>query len=232
MGSEPPVAFARAAGPVVFLDRDGVLNELVADPAAGAAESPLRVADVALVQGAARAAGRLADAGFRLACVTNQPAAAKGTVSLRQLLAVHARVLELLDEQGVLLAGCRLCLHHPAGVVSGLAGHCDCRKPAPGMLLDLAAELGADLQASWMVGDTDADIAAGRAAGCRTLLIRHPASAHKRRGAARPDLCAASLAEGVGALIAAPPAQLETPPRERATGDPAKPPQIDRSGGH
>jgi D-glycero-D-manno-heptose 1,7-bisphosphate phosphatase len=166
----------------VFLDRDGVLNELVPDSLSGLGESPLRVADVRLVEGAAAAVRRLAGAGFLPVCASNQPAAAKGRVSVRRLLAVHARVLELLAREGAELRGSRLCLHHPDGVLAGLACRCPCRKPAPGMLLELAAELGIDLRDSWMVGDTDADVGAARAAGCRPLLIEHPASAHKRLG--------------------------------------------------
>jgi D-glycero-D-manno-heptose 1,7-bisphosphate phosphatase len=179
----------------VFLDRDGVLNELVADPSTGAPESPLTVEQVRLVPGAGAAAAALARAGYLLVCVSNQPAAAKGRVSVSQLLAVHDRVSALLAQEGVVLAASRLCLHHEQGVVPGLSGPCGCRKPAPGMLLDAAASLGLDLSASWMVGDTDADIQAGRAAGCRTLLIRNPASVHKRLQAIGADAVAASLAE-------------------------------------
>jgi D-glycero-D-manno-heptose 1,7-bisphosphate phosphatase len=179
----------------VFLDRDGVLNELVADPASGAPESPLTLAQVRLVPGAAAAAAGLARAGYLLVCVSNQPAAAKGRVSVAQLLAVHDRVSALLAQEGVVLSASRLCLHHERGVVPELSGPCDCRKPAPGMLLDAAASLEVDLSASWMVGDTDADIQAGRAAGCRTLLIRNPASVHKRLQAIGADAVADSLAE-------------------------------------
>ncbi len=180
-----------------FLDRDGVLNELVPDPEKGVAESPLRVEDVRLVPGAAAAARRLARAGHTLVCVSNQPAAAKGEASIAQLLEVHGRVIELLAGEGVTLDASRLCLHHTQGVVPELSKPCTCRKPAPGMLLDAAAALGLDLANSWMVGDTDADIAAGRAAGCRTLLIHHPGSVHKRLRAAHPDVDAADLVQAV-----------------------------------
>lgn len=190
------------SGPrVVLLDRDGVLNELVRDPASGAPESPLRVADVRLIEGAAAAAARLARAGCRLACVSNQPAAAKGRVPVAQLLTVHARVAELLASEGVRLDASRLCLHHPDGTVPALSGPCACRKPAPGMLLEVAAELGVDARACWMVGDTDADVAAGRAAGCRTVLIEYPGSVHKRSGAAQPDRRAASLDAAVAPML-------------------------------
>lgn len=187
--------------PAAFLDRDGTLNEFVPDPASGLPESPLRAVDVRLIDGAAAAARQLAQAGFALVCVSNQPAAAKGKVSIEQLHAVHERVLELLREEGVHLDACRLCLHHPQGVVPELAGVCACRKPAPGMLLDAAEELGLDLASSWMLGDTDSDIIAGHAAGCRTVLIEHPGSAHKRVTEATPDVVAANLADGVAQLL-------------------------------
>jgi histidinol-phosphate phosphatase family protein len=176
------------------------LNELVPDPVTGVPESPLSVADVRLVPGAAAAAARLARLGFVLVCVSNQPAAAKGIVSVAQLRAVHDRVLELLCEQGVKLAASRLCMHHERGVVPELSGPCDCRKPAPGMLLEAARALAIDLSVSWMVGDTDADIDAGNAAGCMTLLISHPGSVHKRLQAVTPDLIADDLVEGVARL--------------------------------
>ncbi len=130
----------------VFLDRDGVLNDLVRDPASGALESPLQLSDVRLVAGAAAAARQLAQAGFVLVCVSNQPAAAKGTVSVEQLLAIHARVRRSAGGGGGSLWRLRACACTiREGVVPGLARACECRKPAPGMLLDAAAALGLDL---------------------------------------------------------------------------------------
>jgi D-glycero-D-manno-heptose 1,7-bisphosphate phosphatase len=190
-----------SARPAVFLDRDGVLTELVPDPGSGLPESPLSPGDVRLVPGAAAAARRLRDdGGYALVGVTNQPAAAKGRLTVSRLEEVQARVVDLLAAAGVELDGWRMCLHHPDGVVAELSGPCECRKPAPGMLLDAARELGLDLDRSWMVGDTDADIEAGRAAGCRTALIVHPGSAHKRSEAAPADLEGPDL-DHVSALV-------------------------------
>lgn len=188
--------------PAVFLDRDGVVNELVADPLSGDGESPLSIADVRLAPGAARAAIRLARAGYALVCVSNQPAAAKRTVPVTRLLAVHERVIELLGRQGALLDASYLCPHHPDGTVAELSGRCECRKPNAGMLLAAADALRLDLKRSWMVGDTDADIGAGVKAGCRTLLVRNPGSVHKRLQALIPDLDADSLLAGVERLLA------------------------------
>lgn len=184
-----------------FVDRDGVINALVPDPATGWPESPLSPEEVVLLEGAAGALRRLADAGWLLVGVSNQPAAAKGTVSVQQLRDVQDRVTTLLGLEGVAFDDFRLCLHHPKGVVPELTGPCACRKPAPGMLLDAAAALAVELDHSWMIGDTDADVRAGRAAGCATILVEHPGSAHKRAGNAEPDASAAGLVDAVTLIL-------------------------------
>jgi histidinol-phosphate phosphatase family protein len=197
-----PEAPALAPGrPVAFLDRDGTINAAVPDPSSGLPESPLEPDDVRLLAGAAAAAGELVRAGYALVCVTNQPAAAKGKTTLEQLLRVHERVLELLALEGVRIDSSRLCPHHPEGVLDELTRTCDCRKPEPGMLLGAASALALDLGASWMLGDTDTDVVAGRAAGARTVLIEYPQSAHKRSEPARADLVVADLADGVSQLL-------------------------------
>lgn len=179
--------------PAVFLDRDGVLNAGVPDRDSGLLESPLAVDDVRLLPGVPAALRALAAAGYALVCVTNQPAAAKGKVSIAELLAVHQHVLELLAHESVQLDASWLCPHHPEGIVEGLSVRCPCRKPAPGMLLSAAAAAEIDLAASWMIGDTDADVRAGAAAGCRTVLIEYPGSAHKRSGHGACDIAAPDL---------------------------------------
>lgn len=185
----------------VFVDRDGLINELVADPVSGRPESPLHTADVTLTAEASDALHRLADAGWLLVGVSNQPAAAKGVISVSELQAVQSQVVSLLAADGVDFDQFRLCLHHPDGVVSGLSGECDCRKPAPGMLLAAAVELGIDLAASWMIGDTDGDVLAGHAAGCRTVLVQTTGSAHKRGGRVQPDATAGDLAAAAKLIL-------------------------------
>jgi D-glycero-D-manno-heptose 1,7-bisphosphate phosphatase len=185
----------------VFFDRDGVVNELVPDPVSGVPESPLDPEQVALIPGAAAALRRLHEFGYLLVGTSNQPAAAKGTVPLEQLHVVQARVLQLLELEGVAPDGFQLCFHHPDGLVASLTGECDCRKPAPGMLLVAAEELRLDLARSWMIGDTDADVLAGAAAGCRTILVEHPGSAHKRSGGATPDELVADLDDAVRLIL-------------------------------
>jgi D-glycero-D-manno-heptose 1,7-bisphosphate phosphatase len=179
-----------------------VVNELVRDPLSRLPESPLDPDDVALVPGAASALHRLRSAGYLLVTVSNQPAAAKGVVTLERLRAVQARVLDLLRREGVIPDAIRCCFHHPEATVPELRQTCRCRKPAPGMLLDAAAELDVDLRASWMIGDTDGDVAAGAAAGCRTVLIAAPDSEHKRSGMAYVDVYVPDITAGVDAILA------------------------------
>jgi D-glycero-D-manno-heptose 1,7-bisphosphate phosphatase len=158
---------------------------------------------VRLIAGAAGALRHLADAGWRLVGVSNQPSAAKGYISVNDLHAIQGRVLALLAADGVRFDDFRLCLHHPDGTVPELSGACDCRKPAPGMLLAASDELGIDLGASWMVGDTDGDVQAGQAAGCRTILVEHPQSAHKRTAQLRPDAVVTDLTAAAGIILGA-----------------------------
>ncbi len=188
---------ARAA----FVDRDGVINALVADPVTGRPESPLAPDDVALLPGVIGALRRLADAGWLLIGVSNQPAAAKGLAGVEQLEAVQARVLELMAAGDVRFDDFRICLHHPEGVVPELTRPCRCRKPAPGMLLDAAAALEVDLRSSWMIGDTDGDVQAGRGAGCRTVLVAHRGSEHKRSDDASPNATVADLSAAVDVVL-------------------------------
>jgi D-glycero-D-manno-heptose 1,7-bisphosphate phosphatase len=176
-----------------------VINELVGEPP----ESPLQAEDVALIPRAADALKRLQDTDWLLVGVSNQPAAAKGTVRLEQLEAVQARVLELLAAEGVHFDDFRICWHHPEGVVPELSLACTCRKPAPGMLLDSARELGFDLERSWMVGDTDADVLAGRAAGCHTVLVENQGSVHKRGADADPEAVVPNLLRASDVLLEA-----------------------------
>src|SRR5205085_11987212 len=102
---------------------------------------------------------------------------------------------------GVPIENSYQCFHHPDAVVAELRVICECRKPNPQSLRDAEKEFSLDLAASWMVGDQDSDLGAGKAAGCRVALIEHPHSKHKR-GAIEPDVVVSDLGELAGRLLA------------------------------
>lgn len=175
-----------AGRPAAFLDRDGTLN-VQAPP-----HDYIRSADgFAWLPGAAEGAARLAGAGYALAVVSNQRGVARGLIEPGALEAIEALIQAGLEPLGARIEAFAYCPHD-------LDEGCDCRKPAPGMLLDLAATRGYDLSRSWMVGDSATDVQAGQAAGVRTALIGDGAGA-----AVEPDLHGESLA-ALSRLIPAP----------------------------
>ncbi len=149
----------------VFLDRDGVLVEDI---------HLLTHADqLRLLPGVPGGLVRLHEAGFLLVVVSNQPVVARGLCSEADIIRIHAALDDrLVAEGGCRIDRCSFCPHHPDANVPEYRIACDCRKPKPGMLLDAAAELGIDVSASFMIGDRLTDVAAGVAAGCRTVWVQ------------------------------------------------------------
>lgn len=149
----------------VFLDRDGTLNVH-----AGYIREPAQL-DVYAFAGAA--VRRLNEAGWLAIVVTNQGILARGQCSGDTMAAIHAKLATALAADGARLDAIRVCPHHPSIPLAGAeGGRCACRKPRAGLLLDASEEFGIDLAASWMVGDSTSDLAAGLAAGTRTILVR------------------------------------------------------------
>ncbi|HVP12147.1 MAG TPA: HAD family hydrolase [Phycisphaerae bacterium] len=153
------------AQPAVFLDRDRTLIE---DP--GYISDPEQVR---LLDGAAESLCRLRDAGYAVVVVTNQSGVARGLLTEGDLAIVHQRMRDLLRAQGADVDGIYYCpfLDGPEAVREQYRRDSSLRKPKPGMLLLAAEELHIDLKSSWMIGDSARDVQAGRAAGCRTILI-------------------------------------------------------------
>ena len=107
--------------------------------------------------------------------VTNQPVIARGEVTWKGLEEIHNKMETELGKQGAYLDKIYFCPHHPhggyAGEIPELKFECDCRKPKPGMLFKAAEELNIDLSKSYMIGDSDTDVQAGEAAGCKSIKI-------------------------------------------------------------
>lgn len=161
----------------MFLDRDGTINvkpaphEYVTSPR-----------DFVWLPGVVPGLARLAKAGFALTVVSNQRGVARGLVAPSTLREIEARIQSDLARYDCAVEAFRYCIHD-------LQDGCECRKPKPGMILDLARELDLDLAQSWLIGDSEDDIKAGAVAGCRTALIGESSME------VAPDIVAGSLAE-------------------------------------
>lgn len=147
----------------IFLDRDGTLVH--------PRHYPRRPEELQIYGGITERLHLLQQAGWLLILITNQSGVARGYFTLADLELMHAHLAAELARAGVRLDAVYYCPHHPDGVVPELAVPCGCRKPAPGMLLQAAAELNIDLQRSWFLGDILDDVEAGNRAGCRTILV-------------------------------------------------------------
>lgn len=155
----------------VLLDRDGVINELVYFPDAGVIDSPLTPRQFTLVPDAGKAIRLLNKLGLKVIIVSNQPAVAKGKMTLENFEGIRQKMRRELTKEGAHTDAEYYCLHHPSAAAKKYRRDCDCRKPKPGLLLRAAKELELDLQGSYLVGDSISDIKAGKAAGCRSILI-------------------------------------------------------------
>lgn len=186
----------------LFLDRDGVVNDLVFYASHGEWESPRHVRDLRLRPGVGASIRDFNRSGWLVFLITNQPSYAKGKCPLADLEAVHARVVSELEAEGAAITASYVCFHHPQAVDERF-GACHCRKPSPFFIRKAAGEHDLDLARSWMAGDQDSDIETGRAAGCRTALINYEHSAPKR-GKAVPDLVCLDLPDLTRKIIHGP----------------------------
>jgi len=142
----------------LFLDRDGTVIEecgYLKDPAL-----------VRFLPGAADALAAFASEGWKIVVVSNQSGVGRGLIAADQRDAVQNRFLELMRSRGIPVTDSYVCTHTPAD-------HCQCRKPSPYFLQLAAREHSLDLGASWMIGDREGDILAGKNAGCRTIWLRN-----------------------------------------------------------
>ena len=179
----------------VFLDRDGTINVEV--------NYLRRPQDVALLPGAGQAIARLNAAGLRVVVVSNQAGLAKGLFDEGDLALVQLEINRRLKAAGARVDAWYFCPHHPEGEVAELAIVCACRKPAPGLVLMAAQEMGLELTGSYLVGDRLRDIACAARAGLTGVLVQSghpdwpPASAEEE-----PAFVAADLAAAVDWILA------------------------------
>lgn len=187
-------------GKAVFLDRDGVLNELICNPITGEFEPPHRVEDMKLYPYVIECLEKLQSEGYDLFLVSNQPDYAKGKATLETLKNIHKKFDEILKSQEVYFREYYYCYHHPNGTLFEYSYACECRKPKPFFLFKAKEDYNVDLVSSWMIGDQDTDILCGKAGGMKTILIDDSKSA-KKRGKSQPTYKAKNLKEAVEIIL-------------------------------
>jgi len=172
----------------IFLDRDGTLNQDVG--------FTHRVEDLKLLPGACDGLRRLQQAGFELVITTNQSGIARGHFSEDQMHAFNAALVGRLSAEGIAIAGVYFCPFHPTEGQGPYRQDSPLRKPNPGMIRQASRELDLDPSVSFAIGDKLADVAAGKAAGCRAILIAGgPAEPHDSRLDVTPDCVVGDLVE-------------------------------------
>ncbi len=162
----------------IFLDRDGVINEVLTHRV----KFVNRPEDFFLLEGAGEAVKTFNDAGYKVFVVTNQGGIGLGYMKESALLDIHVKMAAELKKFGASIDGVAFCPHKPK------AG-CACRKPKPKMILDLAEKHEVDLEKSYMVGDREPDMKAGKQAGMKTILVGEREDQQK----VEADMCFSNL---------------------------------------
>ena len=178
--------------PCIFLDRDGVINKDM--------DSSPSVDSFELLDGVADAIRQINKSDFLSIVVTNQPMIAKGFIKESEIKEIHKKMETLLGYDGAFIDEIYYCPHHPEkgfeGEIPELKIDCECRKPKAGMLLRAAKEFNIDLENSWMIGDSERDLKAGKNAGCKTVFISEEESKYA-------DLYAKDLQDAVNKVMGA-----------------------------
>ncbi len=147
-----------------FIDRDGTIVQGI--------EYLRSPEELVLLPDAARAIRQFNEIGYLTIIVTNQSGIARGYFTEERLREIHHRLAHMLSEEGARIDAIYYCPHLAEGTVEAYSIDCRCRKPRPGMLHRAAREHDIDLSKSIMLGDTPADVMAGKSAGCKTVLIQ------------------------------------------------------------
>lgn len=175
----------------IFLDRDGTINKYVG--------FLTDINDFELLPNVVEAIKKINTSGYLAVVVTNQPVVARGEVTYDELQEIHNKMETLLGAEGAYIDAIYYCPHHPhkgyEGEIPELKFECDCRKPKPGMLIKAAADFNIDLSQSWMIGDGENDVLAGKNAGCKTGYI------NRENKLINADITGDSLMEIVGEIL-------------------------------
>ncbi|MDO8469642.1 MAG: HAD family hydrolase [bacterium] len=173
----------------VFLDRDGTINREV---------NVLRdVRQLRLLPGAAKAIKKLNQLRLLVVVITNQPVIARGWLTEKEVEYIHDVLIRRLAKRGAKIDAIYYCPHHPNANLKKYRIRCRCRKPGIGMIQKAVREFGIDPRASWVIGDSGRDVAAGKKAGVRTILVATGYGGKDIDYGAKPDFVARNLQAAV-----------------------------------
>ena len=186
--------------PAVFVDRDGVINEIVWNDDTEQLDSPMKVSQFEFLPGVAKALKTIAGKGYYIFVVTNQPGAAKGKTDLATLYDINTHMIDALAQEGVDIDDLFMCPHYPRELPTAkekfLIRKCNCRKPEPGLIYRAMRKYNIDLSASYMIGDSCTDVVAGSSVGLSTVFIGDlKCDLCKKLGDISPTIIAADLAD-------------------------------------
>lgn len=183
----------------VFLDRDGVINELVYNSVTGEFEPPHDPYDLHVIPGVIEALKRLSREKYYLFLISNQPDYAKGKTTLVSLKAVHSALHDIFTANDVEFKEYYYCYHHPDGVEPKYTKRCLCRKPSPYFVQKAVKKYSIDLKRSWLIGDRDSDIKMAQECRVKSVMVKYGHSA-EYRGNSSPDYQASNLHEAVNII--------------------------------
>lgn len=154
----------------VFLDRDGIINELVYYPEVDTIDTPLDASNIRLVFGVSSLIKRVKEIGYMVFVISNQPGVALKKITVSRFEEIKKKIKSLLLKEGATVDGEYYCLHHPFAIDKAYKRNCRCRKPKIGLFKQAAEDHNIDLSKSWFIGDGIGDIKAGHTANCKTIL--------------------------------------------------------------
>jgi histidinol-phosphate phosphatase family protein len=185
----------------IFLDRDGVINELCYSAELRLKCAPFLPANFRLKPGVAEAINKIHRYGLLAIVISNQPDVGLGFMTLKNFTAIREKMNAELKQAGAFLDYEYYCMHHPEAVLPQYKESCNCHKPKPGLLLSAAKEHDIDLAASWFVGDNLTDVEAGQSAGCHTVLLACEADYTFNAGKPKPDAIYPDLPAAVKFIV-------------------------------
>jgi len=177
---------------IVFLDRDGVINQYPGD-----GKYVTKVKDLHFLPGSLEAIAQLTKSGFTVFVISNQACVGRGIISFNKLERINAKLLKGVAQAGGKIKGVFYCTHHPDE-------GCECRKPGIGNVKKALKQVGktlAQAKGSYFVGDSQKDIEAGKSAGCTTIFVLSGGESGKQPWKVKPNLIVNDLKAAVEVII-------------------------------